>query len=141
MTVPEHLWRFPTADAIASLADRLGVPNDPSMQDWEWQIADPQRIDDYLSIYRSGELTDDERFTLMETILQSFEGLDADFGSDTRWITVLDLLERNIQLHAYSIWHWADLDNDEFSECWRVSQYMRIIIERHPKRFNAQVGG
>tara|TARA_R110002073_G_scaffold4918_2_gene31246 strand:- start:5934 stop:6287 length:354 start_codon:yes stop_codon:yes gene_type:complete len=117
MSVPEHLWRFPTAGAIASLANRLGVPHHPSMQDWEWEIADPDRIDEYLSLYRDGGLTDDERFTLMETILQSFEDLDADLTSDPRWLAVLDWLDRDVELHAHSIWYWADLENELFSEC------------------------
>lgn len=75
MTVPEHLWRFPTREAIASLAIRFDVPNEPHMQDWEWEVADPARIDEYLNAYHVGELTDDERFTLMETLIQAFDDL------------------------------------------------------------------
>jgi hypothetical protein len=70
MTVPEHLWRFPTEQAIASLAARFDLPNESYMQDWEWEVADPERIDEYITVYNSGELNDDERFTLMETIVQ-----------------------------------------------------------------------
>ncbi len=76
MTVPEHLWRFPTADARASLAARFGVPNEPHIQDWEWEVADPARIDEYISAYVDAGLTDDERFTLMETVIQAFEDLE-----------------------------------------------------------------
>jgi hypothetical protein len=47
----------------------------PHMQDWEWEVADSERINEFPSAYESGELSDDERFTLMETILQSFEDL------------------------------------------------------------------
>ncbi|MCP5384447.1 MAG: hypothetical protein H6913_07510 [Altererythrobacter sp.] len=45
------------------------------MQDWEFEVADANRIDEFLSAYQSQELTDDERFTLMEMIIQSFEDL------------------------------------------------------------------
>jgi len=73
MSVPEHLWRFPTAEAIESLAQRFHLPNHPNMQDWEWEVADPSRINEFVAAYKGGELNDDERFVLMETIIQSFE--------------------------------------------------------------------
>lgn len=44
-------------------------------QDWEWEVADPARIDEYLNAYHVGEFTDDERFTLMETLIQAFDDL------------------------------------------------------------------
>jgi hypothetical protein len=96
------------------------------MQDWEYQIADPVRIDEYLAIYGDGTLTDDERFTLMKTVLQSFEDLNAELASDPRWSAVLELLDRNVDLHVHSIWYWADADNQMFSESWRVSPFMSV---------------
>ena len=54
------------------------------MQDWEWEVASPERIDEFLAAYEGGELTDDERFTLMETLLQSFEDVDAPLLNDSR---------------------------------------------------------
>jgi hypothetical protein len=50
-----------------------------------------------LCSYESGELSDDERFTLMETILQSFEDLKLFEGRpdpDSRWQRVLEILDR-----------------------------------------------
>ena len=72
-SVPEHLWRFPTQAAIERLAERFGLPNTPDMQDWEWQVADPERTDEFLSVFLADELDEDERFTLLETLIQCFE--------------------------------------------------------------------
>jgi len=102
------------------------------MQDWEWEVADPERIDEFLAAYEIGSLTEDERFTLMETIIQSFEDLDDSFHADSRWERVLEILEGNVELHIYSIWYWADLEND----CtWRVTPSLRTILQRHRKEF------
>jgi hypothetical protein len=102
------------------------------MQDWEWEVADPKRIDEFLRAYEGGELSDDERFTLMETILQSFEDLSRTLEADKRWLQVLALLEANIQLHIYTVWYWADLENDT---TWKVAPFLRQILEKHRGRF------
>ena len=135
MSVPEHLWRFPTRAAIDSLASRFGFANTPEMQDWEWEVADPNRIDEFLSAYESGELDDDERFTLMETMIQSFEDFDGPIEDDQRWIRIIKILDKEIELHAYSVWYWSDIDDDDLDieEEWKVSRFLRKILEKHKK--------
>lgn len=134
MDLPEHLWRFPTAAAIENLATLLGVPNDVSMQDWQWQIADSTRIDEYLGLYQGNSLTDDERFTLMETIIQSFADLPTELSTDPRWETVLETLDRNIRLHAHSVWYWATLENESLDDCWTVTPFMRKLVDKHSQQ-------
>ena len=134
MSVPEHLWRYPTAAAVDSLARRFGFPNTPDMQDWEWEVADAARIDEFLAAYESGELDDDERFTLMETILQSFEDLGESLSVDPRWPRVLELLDRNVDLHAYTVFYWSCLENEDDEDSWLVTPYVRRVLERHRSR-------
>src|SRR5438034_524508 len=117
MTVPEHLQRFHTRAAIDALAERLHLVNEPGMQDWKWEVADPHRIDEFLSTYESGDLSDDEKFTLMETMLQSFEQMPAMLEADPRWSRLIDILDRNASLHAHSIWYWSAPDIDHLGDC------------------------
>ncbi|PHQ31403.1 hypothetical protein CEE69_31285 [Rhodopirellula bahusiensis] len=138
MTVPEHLWRFPTREAIASLAIRFDVPNEPHMQDWEWEVADPARIDEYLNAYHVGELSDDERFTLMETMIQAFDDLPGPLEADVRWEATLSILDENIDLHAYSVWYWSDLEYELGDETWRVTPFLRKLVDKHRARLDPQ---
>ena len=103
------------------------------MQDWEWEVADPSRIDEFLAAYESGELSEDERFTLMETIFQSFEELPDSIGSDPRWAQVLDILDSHFELHAYSIWYWSDLENENGEDSWRVTPFLRQVLAKHQR--------
>ncbi len=125
---------------MASLAERFGFPNTPDMQDWEWEVADSSRIDEFLAAYESGELDEDEQFTLMETIIQSFEDLDADLGESPNWRRTLELLEDRIDVHIYSIWYWADLEEHDIAESWVVTPWMRKILEPHRARFESPPG-
>lgn len=107
------------------------------MQDWEWEIADSNRLDEYLAAYKSGELSDDERFTLMETIMQAFEDLPDSLESEPRWVETLMILDSNIDLHTYTVWYWSDLEDELGEESWRVTPYLRKLVERHKTRLDA----
>jgi hypothetical protein len=106
------------------------------MQDWEWEIADTARLDEYLTAYKDGGLSDDERFTLMETIIQAFEDLPVPLDADHRWAQILAALDRYIDLHAYTVWYWSDLEDELGDESWRVSPYLRRLVERHKSRLD-----
>jgi hypothetical protein len=129
--IPEHLLRFPTAAAIEALAKRFGLPNDSGMQDWEWEVADADRIDEFLAAFDAGDLSEDERFTLMETLIQSFEDLLTPLEHDPRWSRALAMLESNVALHAHSIWYWSCVGEDDPSNQWRVTPFLRSILHRH----------
>lgn len=135
MSIPESLWRFPTAEAINSLAHRFQLPYTSQMQDWEWEVADPERIDEFLDAYISGELTDDEKFTLMETIIQSFEELASPITVHPRWAEVIKELRQNIDLHIYSVLYWSDLEHELDEEPWQITPYFREILEEFRERF------
>jgi hypothetical protein len=130
MNCPKHFKRYPTQQAIDSLARRFNLRNDPYMQDWEYEVADSSRISEFLSAYKSGELSEDERFTLMETLIQSFEDSKMDLSSALEWKETLGLIDRNIELHAATVWYWSD-PNDEWVDHWEVTAFLRELFEKH----------
>jgi hypothetical protein len=142
MNVPEHLQRFPTLAAIDSLTARFGFRNELGMQDWEYEVSDPNRIEEFLDAYESGELTEDERFILMMTIIDSFEatlmGSSEASGQpmteNPLWQRIHTLLEKDIAVHIGTVWYWACLGN-KLEDSWRVVPSMRAILKRHRRRF------
>ena len=142
MSVPEHLFRSPTRASIEALAQRFELPFDTSMQDWEWEVADSGRIDAFLEAYRSGELDEDERFTLMVTIIQSFEDAPQAPEADPRWREVLELLTKSIDLHISTVWYWAATDHECLDEAWQVTPSIRKLLHEQSNKFAQQgVGG
>jgi len=125
---PEIPERYTTTGARMSLARRFGLPYDPVSQDWEWEVADPSRFEEYLEAYVSGTLDEDERFSLMEMLIQCVENLNLrPVESSPQWHSVASLLLAQAGLHASSIRSWSCLDDRDLEDCFRVSEPMRAI--------------
>lgn len=127
MNVPERYWRFPTSEAIESLASRFGFPVEPNMQDWEYEVADALRLGEFLRALE-GHLTDDERFTLAETVMQCFEDVEADgFDGETivQWNRFEALLRQRPALHAFTLCYWSG--HEESAMPFRVSHRVRAL--------------
>jgi len=128
MNISEPKYRCPTKAAIDRLAKIFGLPNTPEMQDWEWEVADYNRISEFVNEYKKSTLSDDERFTLLEIIIQSFEDSNTKLSENQLWHDVLSLIQQNYELHAHTIWYWSVFDNvDEEDDIWRVTPFMRKL--------------
>ena len=104
--------RHPTAAACAALTKQLGFTDQDHIQDWERFFCDPNRIDEFLDLYQTGALDDDEKFLLMDLILASFADADIEVSSSPEWARCLHLLRTDRMLHAWTIWFWASIDEE-----------------------------
>jgi hypothetical protein len=139
MGVPDHLLRHPTVAAIDSLSKHFNLPNTKHMQDWGIEVADADRAIEYLEGYESLDLSDDEKFVLMWTILQSFQDLQSSLDQDVHWQRVLFHLDAEIDIHISTVWYWAVPDAESHQEIWTISLFMREILERHRKNFESTI--
>jgi hypothetical protein len=122
--------RWATAVARASLARRFGLPYDHWMQDWEWEVAEPSRFGEFLEAYTSGALDEDERFTLMEMLVQCVEDMELpSVATAPEWRSVAALLTAAPRLHASSVRYWSCLGDRDLEDCFSVSGPMRAIWE------------
>jgi hypothetical protein len=110
------------------------------MQDWEWEIADSARINDYICLYMKSHMNDDDRITLMETIIQSTEYLYSLNGFPPKqWRQVKLLLTANSKIHHYTIFYWSKLDGfTPFYDCWSISKEMNRLYFKLYKNANKQ---
>lgn len=122
--------RYPQAHAIDSLALRFNLPNNPNMQDWEYEVADAERINEFLTVYLEKTTSEDEKFILMEILLQSFEESNRDLKLDYEWNRLLTCLENNLHIHAMTICYWAR-ESIPLYLCWEITPYIRKIRKRH----------
>jgi hypothetical protein len=134
--VPDHLRRYPTRAGREALAVRLGLTIDPYSQDWEWEVAAPKHFQRWLAIYRNAPLTDDERFSLMEMLVQCVEEMSPDPGTQEQveqlpeWQAVATLLRLKPRLHASTICYWSLLGHEKPEQQFRVSVPMRRLWQK-----------
>jgi hypothetical protein len=141
MPTPTIQPRYPTAAAIERLTEMFRLP--PGGQDWEIEVADAARLGEFLDGYERQPLGDDERFTLMELIVASYDELLEGGGQDRPedWARVrLHLLQR-FDLHGYTVQYWSLPDEDDPENGFAVTGRMREVIagffgprERWPRR-------
>ena len=124
----QYPMRYPTKKSIEFLSKYLNLPTDPFMQDWEYEVADPHKINEFMAAYHSDKLNDNDKFLLMELILQSIED-STNFHQTLAWENVLNSLENNIPLHATSICYWA-CGNSPLEDCWKITPYIRKIRDK-----------
>lgn len=119
--------RSPTYAARKELALRFALPFAEDMQDWEWEVADVERFDEFIGVYRLASLSDDERFSLMEMLIQCTEDMTLQSNYAAAWSTIEPLLLSRPDLHRSTVAYWACLHEAEPVARFRVSGNMRQL--------------
>lgn len=128
MIPPEPKDRFPTRDACNRLDAEFGFSPDAYMQDWEIELSDGKRLQEFLNAYSTLDLDDDERFALMALIVASaHDALDFHGMGPDQWQPIHDLLVAARQLHASTIYYWCCVDATCADECFTLSANMRDV--------------
>ncbi|WP_422004857.1 hypothetical protein [Roseivirga pacifica] len=84
MELKEEFLRYATRDAQRKLSKRLGFHWYENTQDWDLIESDSARIREFLQIYKDDDLSDDEKFALMQLIICSFDDLVEEGGNINR---------------------------------------------------------
>lgn len=120
--------RHPTAAAIERLSAVFGFSLDAYSQDWDVELADGLRLQEFVSAYATLTMDDDERFTLMTLIVASaHDALDVHNMSESEWRPIHDLLTVDFSLHASTIYYWCCVDATCMDECFTLSPRMRAV--------------
>ncbi|MEM7644425.1 MAG: hypothetical protein AAF366_18145 [Pseudomonadota bacterium] len=96
------------------------------MQDWAYQIAEPNDLDRCLSLFEEMQADDDVRFVLADVILQAFEILGEAREGDARWQDFIAEIRRNTALHAHQIWYWSAFGVPT-EHAWTIAPEMRLL--------------
>lgn len=120
--------RHPTRAAIDKFNLMFNLHEDPHMQDWEIECADPERVEEFIDVYDGVSLNDDERFTLMAVILGSFEeyhGLEQ--PEDKVWNRIKKRLTEHQLIHETHIEYYQCLELTDEEEFFPITNLMREI--------------
>ncbi len=111
----EPIPRYSTRASIDHLTAALDLTGDYGMQDWSYEIAEPEDIEKYLDHYRSIS-DEDDKFVLMEMIIQSTEYQKSKQDFVKYCLIVKNLLIKDFAIHQYTIYYWASMDQADLSD-------------------------
>ncbi len=114
--------------ARQALALRFHLPYDDSMQDWEWEVADAARFEEFFVAYSSSDISEDEAFSLMEILLQCIEAMPDEEQVSCSWQAIESHLKANMSIHLSTIKYWACLGENDPIACFRVALNMRSLL-------------
>lgn len=119
--------RFVTQKAIEELTRNLNLEFDlEDYQDWEFIVGKSADIAKYIEYYIS-VIDDDNKFALMEIIIQATEEQEVENDFIKYSEIVQRLLSENFQLHEHSIFYWSCFDINNLEDCWRITPIMRSL--------------
>lgn len=115
-------------EAIEKLSIGLSLPYQGNEQDWDLEMANAERIDDFINYYLGeGKLSDDEKLALTALILASYEDfLNNGMKRDKNWEIVKEILKSNPQLYYELINYWQ-LGNTSEDDLYQITPLLREI--------------
>lgn len=126
----EKLPEYPTRQAMDKFNQLLNLHEDKYMQDWEIELADDTRLDEFLECYHNHAETNEEKFTLMSLIIASFDDYYWEDENSMMWKKIETLLLVDRDLFKPLIEYWCVWDGGDDPECYfNISPLMRELSQ------------
>ena len=113
--------------AIEYLNRLLHLPATGKEQDWDIELADATRLDDFLNVLDHQHLSDDQKQALMALIIASYDdflGLGQSAFDPYRERIALHL-QKNPLLYEDLLNYWALWGDDNSENLWNVTPFIR----------------
>ena len=123
---------YPTSESIEKLCEDLKLEKpDKYSQNWENEIVvNYSRIKEFIRYYRSNNLDDETKLTLMILIINSlndFLGIRTQLNNEI-WNELLDILLQENQVHMNTILYWAMEEEEELEYVFPITPYIRVVL-------------
>ena len=116
-------------EIIEQLSNELALPFTGIEQDWNIEMADSNRINDFLKYYQRRDLSSDKKVAVMSLILVSYEDFlnEHDLEMDDGWNEIKSILESERILFVDLIDYWSLGNEIEEDNLFRITPLMRNI--------------
>jgi hypothetical protein len=115
--------------AINQLNSRLNLPATGNEQDWEIELANPNRLNDFIDFFESKELNNNEKLALMALLLASYEeGISNRIVSTILWNNIEKLIVKDKEIYQDLLEYWTLSENNE-PETFNITPFIRRLIQ------------
>ena len=116
-------------EIIEQLSKELSLPFTGREQDWDIEMANSNRINDFLKFYKHNDLSNDKKAAIMSLMLASYEDFlnERNIEIDDKWNEIKSVLESERVIFVELIHYWS-LDNEvEEDNLFRITPLIRNI--------------
>jgi len=114
--------RFPTAESIDRLNRELLLPANGREQDWEIELADADRVEEFCAHISFVDLNDDDRFALLSLITASAQDRLESTGAGPWLDDVLATLGNHPELARAIATYWCKAGDE-----WEIASHLRKL--------------
>lgn len=116
-------------EIIEQLSKELSLPYTGIEQDWDIEMADSNRINDFFKFYQQNDLSVDKKIAVMSLIIASYDDFlnENDLEVDDRWKDVSSILETEKVVFVDLINYWTLSNEVEEDNLFRITPLMRKI--------------
>ena len=121
--------RYLTHEAIDRLNKLLGLPWFDEMQDWDIQLADAARLNEFCGLYETGDLNAEEKFALIRLIVASLDELLQVSETDSPALAqrVASFLKQDFALHFHTLEYWRLPHDSDPENVFAVTPLLRQV--------------
>ena len=126
-----------TREAIEKLSRELKLLEpDEFSQDWQYEVADLNRLEEFVMFYFDEKLNNNEKFTLMNLILESANDcVQSESLNCKTWEQIAKILTYDIDINEQILEYWACGD-DKIEDCFYITPLIRKIKEKLTTEIN-----
>jgi hypothetical protein len=118
-----------TFAAIEKLNMLLNLPYMDWMQDWDIQLADSNRIQEFCDAYERENLDSNEKQALMALIIASYNNYLEERGNEmVLWDKIAALLRRDLDLHKPTLLYWSCDNSEEITGEFAVTPSIKALL-------------
>lgn len=112
-------------EIIEQLSKKLSLPYIGIEQDWDVELADKNRVDEFISYYNENDLSTEMKYATISIILASYDDFltDKELDSDYRWYEIEKILKSEKEVFRELIVYWAV--DSEMENLFRITPLIR----------------
>lgn len=112
-------------EIIEQLSKKLSLPYMGFEQDWDVELADKNRVDEFISYYNENDLSAEMKYATMSIILASYDDFlnDKELDIDYRWHEIEKILKSENGFFRDLIEYWAV--DSEIENIFRITPLIR----------------
>jgi|SRR5690606_3180240 len=116
-------------EIIEQLSKELLLPYTGTEQDWDIEMADSNRIDEFIKFYKDNNLCNDKKEAVMSLVLSSYDDLlnENNLEINDKWNEIKSILKSERIIFVDLIDYWSLNNEAEEGNLFRITPLMRTI--------------